>query len=566
MKKYKQIIIRRLLLSMVTNPIFVVIYLISFYELYTLCRFGRFNNNIIVLFICMLFFLSWFIYLIIRIRRKSVTMPQHIIDEYEFHESGIRILQDQEIQVGFQDIKSFSINKKYAYIVLKNKDIVILNMISKTPEDRNIIKNDLNKSVSVWRKSLYKVIWIYIAIIIMVTTTLFYGYKIYHDAVNFNGRFSWVLYDLKHKKEIKFEHNNIYQDGVEGIFTDINEKLHMPETLYVANGFSLNFDSDGIIKSFGAFLYGNNRKGKPKSYSIYYDSNKSKKITVYLNDYIDADFNEDKLIEPLTNTMKVIPLKETVSKWNERQYGILYYGKRSFGYNTDGVVYIDLEGNTRSADEVSSEIIGYTVSVYVPEKEHAYTPVRYNLTEDLNNIKKYHLNVDENEKTSRSANSEDKEFYLSDNIGYKLKVVEAAAGSRFYSLYGTKDGGNTWDTINEDPFIGRGGVAAGITFINEKLGFIALSHSGGDNAELYRTEDGGLSFKEIDIPKIDVTLNNGSVIYPFDFPGMPYEENGVLNVLVGQGSDGDHNGNSSALYQSKDEGITWEYIKEGNRD
>ncbi|MDU6792288.1 MAG: hypothetical protein E6427_06190 [Anaerococcus sp.] len=43
---------------------------------------------------------------------------------------------------------------------------------------------------------------------------------------------------------------------------------------------------------------------------------------------------------------------------------------------------------------------------------------------------------------------------------------------------------------------------------------------------------------------------------------MPYEENGVLNVLVGQGSDGDYNGNSSALYQSKDNGITWEYIEE----
>lgn len=340
----------------------------------------------------------------------------------------------------------------------------------------------------------------------------------------------------------------------------------MPETLYVADGFSLNFDSDGIIKSFGAFLYGNNRKGKPKSYSIYYDSNKSKKITVYLNDYIDANFNKDKLIEPLINTMKVIPLKETVSKWNERQYGILYYGKRSFGYNTDGIVYIDLEGNTRSADEVSSEIIGYTVSVYVPEKEHAYTPVRYNLTEDLNNIKKYHLNVDENEKTSRSANSEDKEFYLSDNIGYKLKVVEAAAGSRFYSLYGTKDGGNTWDTINEDPFIGRGGVVAGITFINEKLGFIALSHSGGSYGELYCTEDGGLSFEVVNLPEVKVALKGEETFTPFDFPGMPYKEDGILNILVGQGTDGDYNGNSSVLYQSKDEGITWEYIKEVKRE
>jgi len=513
----------------------------------------------------MLFFLSWFIYLIIRIRRKSVTRPQHIIDEYEFYESGIRILQDQEIQVDFQDIKSFSINKKYAYIVLKNKDIVILNMINKTSEDINLIKKDLNKSVSVWRKSLYKVIWTYIAIIIMVITTLFYGYKIYHSAINFNGKLSWTLNDLEHKKEIKFEHNNIYEDGLEGIFTDINKKLHMPETLYVSDSFSLNFDHDGTIKSFDAFLYGKNDKGELESYLISYDSNKSKKIAVYLKGYVNSDFNEDKLIEPLINTMKVIPLKETVSKWDEKQYGILYYGKRSFGYNTEGIVYIDLEGNTKLADEVSSEIIGYTVSVYVPGKEHIYTPVRYNLTEDLNNIKKDKLSTEESKKPARSANSEDKEFYLSDNIGYKLKVEGAAAGSRFYSLYGTKDGGTTWEITNGDPFIGRSGVAAGITFINEKLGFLALSHSGGSYGELYRTEDGGLSFEVVNLPEVKVTLKGEETFTPFDFPGMPYKEDGILNILVGQG-DGDYNGNSSALYQSKDEGITWGYIKEVKRE
>ena len=42
---------------------------------------------------------------------------------------------------------------------------------------------------------------------------------------------------------------------------------------------------------------------------------------------------------------------------------------------------------------------------------------------------------------------------------------------------------------------------------------------------------------------------------------MPYEENGVLNVLVGQGSDGDYNGNSSALYQSKDNGTPGNILK-----
>lgn len=47
---------------------------------------------------------------------------------------------------------------------------------------------------------------------------------------------------------------------------------------------------------------------------------------------------------------------------------------------------------------------------------------------------------------------------------------------------------------------------------------------------------------------------------------MPYKEDGILNILVGQGADGDYNGNSSALYQSNDEGITWEYIREVKRE
>lgn len=57
-------------------------------------------------------------------------------------------------------------------------------------------------------------------------------------------------------------------------------------------------------------------------------------------------------------------------------------------------------------------------------------------------------------------------------------------------------------------------------------------------------------------------LESGQAINPFDFPNMPYEKDGVFNMLVGQGADGDYNGNSSILYQSKDQGETWEYVKE----
>ena len=550
MGKYKKFTKGQLFLSMLCNPIFIAIYGIFFYELYTLCKYGRIHNNIIILLGCMLFFLAWLVIFIIRIMKRSKNVQQETINEYGFDEN----LELKSIEKG---------------------------------------------------KSSYKVIWQWTAIAIMIFITLFYGVKIYNSGVKYNGKLSWFLSDLKNKKTVRFEDSNIYENGIEGIFTDINKKIQLPNDLYVSDsGFSLYFDSDGVITAFDTYLYGKDDKGKNESYLISYDKSKSDSITVILNGYVNADYNEDKKLEPLITTMKVIPLKETVSKWNENKYGILYYGKRSFGYNTDGIVYINGEGKTKealnSSLDLSSEIIGNVVSVYVPGKEDIYTPVRYIFQDDLNNIKADSLNSNDNEngntnssgtvnnnvnssetandksnssekvnnKGSRSGKSSNgiDEFYLSDTVGYKLEVTDAAAGSRFYSLNTTADGGATWTVLNEDPFLGQTGVAAGITFLNEKLGFLCLSHSGGSRGDLYKTEDGGLSYKKVDFQSIKVALNNGETYEPFDLPGMPYSKDGNLEVLIGQGSDGDYNGGSKALYESKDQGNTWEYVKEVTGD
>lgn len=93
MKEYNQIIRRKLRLSMIANLIFIIVFWILFYELYNLYRFGIINNNITILFACILFFLTWFIIFIIRIMKKVATSSQQIIDEYEFCEKGIKILQ-----------------------------------------------------------------------------------------------------------------------------------------------------------------------------------------------------------------------------------------------------------------------------------------------------------------------------------------------------------------------------------------------------------------------------------------------------------------------------------------
>lgn len=57
-------------------------------------------------------------------------------------------------------------------------------------------------------------------------------------------------------------------------------------------------------------------------------------------------------------------------------------------------------------------------------------------------------------------------YWLSENkeIGWRLVVTDAAAGSRYYELEKSSDGGETWNVINANPFNNNIGVALGIEF------------------------------------------------------------------------------------------------------
>jgi hypothetical protein len=350
---------------------------------------------------------------------------------------------------------------------------------------------------------------------------------------------------------------------VKGIFEDINKEYTLPKKLYMASNFDLKFNSDGTITSFDTFVYGKSDDGKDESYLITYDKNKEKDITLILNGYANADYDDDKLVEPLIKTVEVIPVKQTVSKWNESNYGLAYYGKRNWGYNTDGIININEDGKGYNLEGANSQIIGYTVSIFVPGKEAGIIPARYNLINDSDWSKSNTTpQQDSSKEEQQNLTNSNELFYLSKEVGYKLNITDKALGSTFYSLSKTIDGGKTWKVINEDPFNGTIGGASGINFINDKIGFLGAVSPSGADGELYRTHDGGASFEKVNYTLKEVKLDNGQFISPFDSPGTPYEKDGVFNMLVGQGVDGDYNGNSSALYQSKDKGETWEYVKE----
>lgn len=485
--------LKKIIIEFITNPIILIVYWIFCYELTTLCKYGRYKNNVQIIMACMIFFILMIIFYILKIR-------------------------------------------KYKKLMLK---------------------------------SYKSKIWIYVSIILIAITTSFYGVKIYKSATNYGGKLAWVIKKVKTERSISFDKNNIYEYGVKGVFEDINKKYKLPEKLYMSDDLSVKFKKDGTITSFETFVYGKDKYGKEVSYLIHYNVNKSKDIKIILNGTVNSDYSNNKLLDPLFETVDSISIKDTVSKWNEDEFGLLYKGKINWEGNREGIVLVNKNGEKLPLYLAEDNLVGYTVSIYITGKEDEITPIRYNLLTDSYWFE--FQNTDEEDKLEKSkqeldfvtgnSNSND-QFYLKDGMRYRLNVEDKATGSFIYSLQQTTDGGNKWVVLNDNPFNGSVGEASGIFFIDENIGFIGASRNGGCEGELYRTEDGGKSFNKIEFESKLVTLDNGYSFNPFDFPKVPYEKDGKLYLNIEQGSDGDYNGNSSLLYTSKDKGKIWEYVKE----
>lgn len=184
-------------------------------------------------------------------------------------------------------------------------------------------------------------------------------------------------------KSVKISHDNLYEDGIDGILEDLGEIIDFPQYLTLQTSFNLHFSPDGTITSMDTMWYGyDERYTYVDSYLITFDRTKSKKITVYFGGGTGDAYDPDKDLTTLFDAMRVIPFEDTVEQWDQPEYGILYLGNRDWGYNTEGILYIDRDGDIDvPSDMIMEEIIGPTVSVFCPQDE-SITPVRYLFCED----------------------------------------------------------------------------------------------------------------------------------------------------------------------------------------
>lgn len=406
--------------------------------------------------------------------------------------------------------------------------------------------------------------------------------------------------------KVTLKHDNFFDDSVAGILEDLDNEIGLPKKIYLVNHFNVTFYATGEIAAIDTFFYGEDENGETRTYLVDYNRKKSSKMTVYINNYAETDYEEDMCLTPLFELLGNIKVKEQVDSWAEETkshtFGISYSGKRAFT-SADGLQVINAENTDTNGNSILSqveyggEVTGFAVTFSTGGEENTDKIITYiinpkytsaavlaqqNRLEQIEKAKNSSGDVtgdnNGNKDNGIISGSEDEDgeeaapwtenredgsvyFFLDSNTGYRLLVADAAAGSRFYELECTKDGGQSWNQLNADPFCGNMGVAEGIEFYNENLGVIGLRGASGAYSTLYLTQDGGKTFSMIELPMDEVTeLPDTAAQYgleksDYDYCEMPQQEDGKFKIKV-ISEQGETDG---ILFESTDNGNTWNY-------
>lgn len=409
-------------------------------------------------------------------------------------------------------------------------------------------------------KTLFRIIF-RMELMVLLTIVVFFGTRIIESGMKYNGKLSWKIDEWIRSKKITLEHNNFYEDGIEGIFEDLETKLDLPEELYLVNQFSVKFNYEGTITDIYSFFYGRDDSGKTRTYLLDYSNRKSDKMTVWMDGNAGGEYDEADKMQPLFDLMNHVDLKNELSGYNNEQsscdFELKYFGYREITSSTDLCV-LDQDGASIPLDSVLTEngkYSGYEFAVYTPDKDGVLVS-RY--------MDGYHrIIIDESEPEvkyeigkSTSVREDGSVYYLiNESKGWRLVVIDAAAGSRWYVIESTSDGGKNWNRIEPDPFNGElSGVADSIQFLDEQIGFVLMSGASESHSRLYRTTDGGNSFSMVELPieLIDVEIPD---LTEHDYITMPYVENSVLKVSLRL----EKYDCGSIYFESKDNGETWYY-------
>ena len=425
-----------------TNPVNLVVYVITWFHLYSLCQFGRLYKNVPILFVCFLWWMGMFGYGIWRFAAYERHKISAVFRRLRADGNMLTAVMDAEAGIRGQTEKTFAgesvkwyiRRKDYCQIFLKDSSVLLLDLRELQQEEKDFLVVKLS-TVSVRNKRCFKVT----AGLFLAAVTLYGSFLVVRSAIPYRGELSWYLKDLQDKRSVALRHDNVYETGIEGILEDIRKEVDLPETLCLVTSFNLHFAPNGKVLSLDTMLSGFDENGNfVGSYLISYPSGHSRKISIWLHGASSVSiYDANKDLQPLIEAVSAMPLEETVAEWSgESCYGILYYGVRDW-HSQEGIRYLNHMGECRmpAADEYFFS--GYSVSVFCPDNE-AVTPVRYLYMG-------YQLFPEEEVAYAADYYPEEEPEYIAD---YYPEEESEDSGSLSQSVHST---GNIWRTCEDYP-------------------------------------------------------------------------------------------------------------------
>lgn len=401
-------------------------------------------------------------------------------------------------------------------------------------------------------------------IAVLAGTAVYYGIKIAETAVPYNGALSWKLDEQKRSRKVPLEHGNVFEAGVNGVFEDLRAEVDLPERMYFANPFTLAFDSQGEITQIGGFLYGKTEDGEEHTYLLDYPRASGEEMTVWLDGYVEKDYAESAWMEPMFELMDMADLKSQAAGMSggseEASFVLTYEGYETVTDLENTIVY-------RQDGEVTADVGEYPAEAYVVTLQMQQNGTAMNQISFANGWRTAESTREE--EAAEDALEEMKQvgtcfmdpadeswyFYLTEEKGWRLRVHDAALGSRYYVMDVTGDGGENWELLNENPFGGQMGVVQDMKFYDEQYGYLSIGGASGSFSGIYVTRDGGATSAKVELPWEQVTGASSGMEY-YGYLSMPEETGEGLVIRASFDSSGQ---GENIIFLSADQGNTWNF-------
>jgi beta-lactamase regulating signal transducer with metallopeptidase domain len=141
-------------------------------------------------------------------------------------------------------------------------------------------------------------------------------------------------------------------------------------------------------------------------------------------------------------------------------------------------------------------------------------------------------------------------FPENDQEGYLLGIVDKAAMQVYCALYKTEDGGKSWKKVEMVSTGAEHRQIYDFAFVNDKEGYMALYSFYTDSPQMLRTEDGGFTWEPV---RFSEEIMDFCQAFPPVYDGEKYV------VYVGKEGSSKDKG-EKACYESADGGKTWSYV------